>query len=143
MKTVNALSKAEVILNGEVVEVIEIKNPCQMWRQLDGWFEKHGNAAEIKVYNADDTLYKDLTIVTQSNGRNIKVNAVKTTNRGYLMKQKKLAAMANDPAEKARIKKLDEIVKNATADVELTPEAMEAAAAIKEADIALNEAASN
>lgn len=101
MKTTNVLKKAEVIVNGVVVEEAEVKNPCQMWKQLNGWFEKHGDAAEVKVYRENDTLYKDFTIKTLKNGKKTKVNAIKETNRKSVKKPQIVAAVAEKPADAA------------------------------------------
>ena len=90
-KTVNTLKEAQVIVNGEIVETVEMKNPCQMWKKVDELFLNYGIGAEVKVLREDGTLYKDFSLVTLKNGKTQKVNSVKETNRWMMMKAKKAA----------------------------------------------------
>ena len=116
MKTINSLSKAEVILNGEIIETIPVKNPCQLWNNIDSWFGKHGESAEIKVYLEDGALFKDIILKKNKNGKLVKSNSVKTTNRGYMKKH---------AAEKAATEKEE------TTEETLIEEALDAAASVK------------
>lgn len=88
MKTVDALKEIVVLVNGEAKETVEVKNPCQMWRKLDELFTKHGDAAELKVFREDGTVFKDFTLVKTKDGKLNKVNSVKETNRWMMMKAK-------------------------------------------------------
>jgi hypothetical protein len=105
MKTVTALKNAEIILDNETVEVIPLKNPCQMWRGLRGWADKYGKSVRIVVTAADGSPYKDFTVKELKNGSYYLVNAVKSTNRVAAAKAKKAAAEALAKAEEKKAKK--------------------------------------
>ena len=105
MKTVTALKNAQVIINGETVETIEIKNPCQMWKGLKGWFEKHGAAARILVTDTEDKPYKDFTLKSLKNGKTFMVNSIKETNRVQVAKARKAAAEKAAKIEAKKAKK--------------------------------------
>jgi len=100
-KTVDHLASIVITINGEETETIAIENPCQMWKRLDSLFDKYGHDARIQVTRTDGTLYKDWTHRQLKDGSWIKVNAVKTTNRGYLMRLKREAAEEKAAEEKA------------------------------------------
>lgn len=105
MKTNTFLTKAEVILNGEVIDTIEVKNPCQMWTHKDEWFKKYGDDVEIKVYTANGNLFKHWVRREQKNTKKMQcVNLVKETNRWHQMQEKKAkeAAKAKREAKNAK-----------------------------------------
>lgn len=91
MKTVNALKNAQIFVDGKLVETIELKNPCQMWKNLRGWAEKYGHGVRILVVDANDKPYKDFTAKELKNGKYYMVNSVKETNRWAQMKAKGIA----------------------------------------------------
>ena len=118
IKTVDHLSSMNITINGEAVESIAINNPCQMWRQLDALFAKHGNEARIQVTREDGTLFKDWTRKQLKDGTWIKVNSIKETNRGFQMRVKREAAeaAAKAAAEAEEQKKAERKAKKAAAD---------------------------
>ena len=105
MKTVTALKSAEIFVNGESQEVIEVKNPCQMWKNLKGWQEKYGTGVRIIVTDAEDKPYKDFTVKVLKNGKTYMVNAVKETNRVQAARARKAAAEAAAKLEAKRARK--------------------------------------
>jgi len=94
VKTVDSLKSMTIILDGKTVEEVAVSNPCQMWRTVDSYFEKHGNEARIMVMRQDGTLFKVWTRKQLKDGTWIKTNSVKETNRGYQLSLKKKAAEA-------------------------------------------------
>ena len=105
MKTITTLKNAQIIINGETVETIELKNPCQMWKGLRSWIEKHGHSARILVTDAEDKPYKDFTVKELKNGKYFLVNAVKETNRVQVAKARKAAAEKAAKLEAKKAKK--------------------------------------
>ena len=105
MKTTTALKSAEIFVNGESQEVIEVKNPCQMWKNLRGWTEKYGHGVRILVLDAEDKPYKDFTVKELKNGKYFLVNAVKETNRVQVAKARKAAAEKAAKIEAKKAKK--------------------------------------
>jgi len=105
MQTVTALKNAQIFVNGELQETVEIKNPCQMWKNLKGWGEKYGQGVRIIVNTVDDTPYKDFTAKVLKNGKTCMVNAIKETNRVQVAKARKAEAERQAKLEAKRAKK--------------------------------------
>ena len=105
MKTVTALKNAEIIIDGKTVETIEIKNPCQMWKNLRTWTDKYGHGVRILVTDTEDKPYKDFTVKELKNGKYFLVNAVKETNRVQVAKARKAAAEKAAKIEAKKAKK--------------------------------------
>jgi ABC-type enterochelin transport system ATPase subunit len=105
MKTVNQLKSAEIILDNETVETVEIKNPCQMWKSLKSWQDKYGQGVRVIVRDINGSPYKDFTVKVLKNGKTYMVNAVTSTNRVAAAKAKKAAAEALAKAEEKKARK--------------------------------------
>ncbi len=101
-QTVEKLSVAQVIVDGQIVEEIPCTNPCQMWRKRNDWFAKYGTAENIHilVLREDGTPYKDWAPSKRKDGTVIYVNAVKETNRWQVLKAQGKVGI-KDKAEKA------------------------------------------
>jgi len=99
MKTVTALKNAQIFVDGQLQETVEIKNPCQMWKNLHAWHAKYGNGVRILVVDTEDKPYKDFTAKVLKNGKVNLVNAIKETNRVAAAKGTRPAAK---PAKKKK-----------------------------------------
>lgn len=109
MKTVNALKNAQIFVDGKLVETIELKNPCQMWKNLRGWAEKYGHGVRILVIDENDKPYKDFTAKELKNGKYYMVNAVKETNRWAQMKVKGTAPIKGTKKAAAKVEDQPEL----------------------------------
>ena len=99
MKTTIPMKEVQITVDGELKETVAIKNPCQMWRQLQGWRIKYGNGVRVVAVKADGTIYKDFTVKVLANGRTYMMNSIKETNRTAEAKARKVAAEAKAKAE--------------------------------------------
>jgi len=108
-KTITALKNAQIFVNDQLQETIEIKNPCQMWKNLHAWQAKYGNDVRILVVDTEDKPYKDFTVKILKNGKVNLVNAVKETNRVQVMKARKAEAerLAKLEAKRAKRREYD------------------------------------
>jgi len=123
MKTVTTLKNAQIFVDGELQETVEIKNPCQMWRSLKGWQDKYGQGVRVLVVDAQDKPYKDFSVKLLKNGKTYMVNAVKSTNRVAAAKARKAAAEAKKAKKRAYEKARRERIKAAKAQAAQVTEA--------------------
>ena len=107
MKTTEALKEMNIFKNGEIDYTVKITCPCQMWRQLDLIFDSYGDDARVQVLREDGTTFKDFTVKRDKNGKRIKVNSIKETNRGFIKKQKAEAAAKAAEEKKAKRRAAD------------------------------------
>ena len=105
MKVNEKLVKIDVVLNENTVKTVKIDNPCQMWKNLDGLFEEFGHDATVLVLRADGTEYKHFTHKQLKNGKYIKINAIKETNRAQVAKRKAKLAKRREYDRKRRAAK--------------------------------------
>lgn len=94
MKTVTALSNVQIVRDNQVIFESPINNPCQMWRDRNGWFEKFGDDIEAIVFDVNGNEYMHFKAEVTKNGHRIIRNAVVATRRAQVMKAKKAAAIA-------------------------------------------------
>jgi len=105
MKTTMPMKEVQIFVDGELKETVAIKNPCQMWRQLQGWRIKYGNGVRVVAVKADDTVYKDFTVKVLANGKTYMMNSIKETNRTAEARARKAAAEAKAKAEAKKAKR--------------------------------------
>ena len=105
MKTTIQMKNVEIYVDGELKETVEIKNPCQMWRQLQGWRIKYGNGVRVVANRADGTKYKDFTVKVLKSGKTYMMNSIKETNRTVEARARKAAAEAKAKAEARKAKR--------------------------------------
>jgi len=105
MKTITNLKHAQIFVENELKETVEVKNPCQMWKNLHAWHAKYGNGVRILVLDTEDKPYKDFTAKVLKNGKVNLVNAVKETNRVQVAKARKAEAERQAKLEAKRAKR--------------------------------------
>ena len=104
-KTNEILQDMVTIINGETKDMMKIENPCQMWKNVDAKFTEFGKEAQVIVHRADGTEYKNFTLKLMKNGKYIKINAIKETNRAQVAKRKAKLAKRREYDRKRRAAK--------------------------------------
>ena len=105
MKTTMPMKEVQIFVDGAQVETVAIKNPCHMWRQLQGWMKHYGNGVRIIALKEDGTPYKDFTVKVLASGKTYMMNSIKETNRTAEARARKAAAEAKAKAEAKKAKR--------------------------------------